>query len=406
MNKNYDILIVGGGLTGLSLAIALAHLPINIAIIEAKPPEAPTLSKDNRALALSSISQRILSTQGLWTSISAQAMPIQKIHVSHRGHFGAVHFCAEQAKVDAFGYVVPASHLLNVLQQAVFAHQKITYLAPAHIQSLHADESGHHVDIKTQRNQFTLNAKLIVAADGSNSLIRQLKNIEVITKNYHQSAIVGEVMLSRKHQNVAYERFMDGGALALLPLTEQTCVFIWTIPSAKLKEYLDLSDAAFLQQLQNCFGYRSGRFVSTHYRQTYPLQMLYAKQQVLPGIVLLGNAAHTLHPIAAQGFNLGLRDCAALADIISKACAVKANPGDISWLNQYVKWRTSDQALTMRFTDHITKLFSNRVFSITHLLDLGLFSLDMMPFIKNSFAKKSMGMIGKLPRLACGLAVN
>lgn len=369
MTYDYDVLIVGGGLTGLTAAIALPK-ELRIGIIDAVTHHQ---SIGGRSIALSYGSQQLLARWGIWDALSDVATSVQKVHVSDRGHFGMTRFSASQAGVPALGYVVPMQALQSVLQTAVERNSTLEFICPASVSAMEPYEQGWLLDLGHRH----LTASLVIAADGTNSTIRKLQNISVTENYYHQIAMVANVHLAGSHNNTAYERFTSNGAIALLPLVEQSCALIWTVPEA---DYRLQDDETFLRELQKQFGYRLGRFIGVSERHTHILKQSYASEQVRQGLVLLGNAAHTLHPIAAQGFNLGLRDIACLAETI----------GHADFLQRYVQLRLNDQKRVMRFTDGLTKVFSEGW--LTYPRNLGLSLLDMTPPIKRMLLNQFAGI--------------
>ncbi len=405
MNRSFDVLIVGGGLVGISLALALANQPIKIGIVEAKDPASLLAGDDDRALALALGGCRIFETMGLWSKIKNKATPIEQIHVSDRGRFGATRFSAAEQGFPAFGYVVSAHALMQILNKELQAHPHIAWIAPAKLQKLHYQNDHHTVTLQSQNEPQQLTAQLIIGADGSHSAVRNFLKLPVDTWDYGQSAIFTRVTLTRSHHNIAYERFTETGPLAMLPLADQQSAVVWTVPSEKADEFVQMDDAVFLTQLQKKFGYRLGRLHQIEKRRVFPLHLLQCKQPIAPGAVLIGNAAHTLHPIAAQGFNLGLRDAAILAQIITDAAAAKQNLGALTLLKKYQQWRHNDQRQIVRFTHGIVRLFSNEIFPLTIARNLGLLGLDVAPFAKQFFTRRTMGLAGRLSKLACGVGL-
>jgi 2-octaprenyl-6-methoxyphenol hydroxylase len=373
----YDVLIVGGGLTGLSLGCALRHLPhLRVGIIDATT----YTPSDKRSIALSHGSRKLFEKHNLWAPITASASPIKQVHVSDQGHFGITRFTAEEARVPALGYVVPLQALQNTLVHAL-DNTSIEWIRPASVHSMSPTEQGWELTIQ---NGQKYTAKLVVAADGSNSTIRQLQHIPVIEQYAGQTAIVANITLSRVHANIAYERFTPTGAIALLPIAEKTYALIWTVPTEKAESYLAFDTHCFLSKLQHEFGYRLGRFMDASPRHAHVLKQSYAEEQIKPGLVLLGNSAHTLHPIAAQGFNLGLRDIDCLAKLISENKTDNLQP--------YLAARLPDQKRLMQFTNGLVRLFSKTSPLIRIPCNLGLLALDFPSVFKQAACRYGMGV--------------
>lgn len=386
-----DIAIVGGGLVGNTLALALAKLPLNIALIEAKSEEAQRdESFDVRSIGLSYGSHRILSAFDLWSELSEYVTPIKTVHVSDRGHFGFTRIHAEQQGLEALGYNVQINNLLSLLIEKVRAQKNITVFSPALVTQLNK-ENGWNVSLKTSNGEHNIHAKLLVATDGSESSIRKYLNVDADKWDYHQSAITTNLSLSRPHGNIAYERFTKTGPLALLPLREKQAALIWTVPAAKTDHYLQYTDEDFLKELKNQFGYRLGKIDSVGKRVAFPLQRVQIKKQYLPGVVFIGNAAHTLHPIAAQGFNLALRNVAALSHCIKQALKEEKSCDEESILENYVASQSRDQKRITHFTHELLKLFSNDKIPLSLCRNLGLLGMDVVPGAKTLLTQWGLG---------------
>ena len=396
--QDYDLIIVGGGMVGASLACALKNSPLSIAIIEAFPFKSDQQpSYDDRCIALSYGSQRIFEAMGLWPQLTPHATAIRDIHVSNRGHFGITRLSAQQEKVPALGQVIPARSMGQVLEKALSQQQNIELICPAKVQNLQQHEN--HVTLNLS-NDHTVTAKLIVAADGGQSTIRQLLGLGASECDYQQTAITANITAERAHQGKAFERFTDTGPIALLPMTDNRCSLVWTVKSGDEQKILKLPDTKFLAKLQQRFGFRLGKLLRVGERQSYPLKLMQADQPVQQRIVLIGNAAHSLHPIAGQGFNLGLRDVAALADVLQD------NPDDCGnphLLHEYKQWRETDQDYVIKATDTLVHLFSHSNPLLGFLCGAGLTLSDSLPPIKHWLAKKSMGLGRKQPKLGRGI---
>lgn len=399
-NIDFDIIIVGGGMVGASLAYALKNTSLNIAIIEAFTPNSSQQpSYDDRGIALAYGSQRIFESIGLWQQLSPYCTAITDIHVSDRGHFGITRLSAEKEQVPALGQVITARSMGKVLNQAISQQDNLELFCPDSVSAL-TQYAGHTALSLT--NGKTVTAKLIVAADGAQSTIRQLLNLGALTHDYKQTAITANITPERPHNGRAFERFTDAGPIALLPMSDKRCSLVWTVKTGDEVAILKLSDTDFLAQLQDRFGYRLGKLTQVGQRNSYPLKLMQADQPIQQRIVLIGNAAHSLHPIAGQGFNLGLRDVAALADVLSNQ---PQDSGDPRLLHDYAQWRTQDQDNVIANTGFLVDLFSNNNPLLGHLRGAGLALIDAVPPAKHWLAKQSMGLTGKQTKLGRGLSL-
>lgn len=405
---NYDIAIVGGGMVGASLACALAPSGYRIALLEAKPLGEPGQpSYDERTIALAYGSKRILSGLGLWPALEALATPIKAVHVSERGRFGATRLDCREQDVDALGFVVANRDLGHCLYPALSDQDNLTLIAPAQVKGLTMEQAGVEMHIQAREAPSSvLRARLIVAADGSSSTVRRLAGFDVESQPYGQTAVVCNVTPQMPHRFTAYERFTASGPLAFLPMSEARCAVVWTHEDEAVDELMALTDRDFLVRLQATFGYRLGRLVKVGARRAYPLALLRANEVVRARIVLLGNAAHTLHPVAGQGFNLALRGVASLAELLTSRAIGNGDPGDAQLLNQFARWRADDLKKTVWFTDSLARVFTNPLIPLGYLRSLGLLALDVLPPLRSTLARRSMGMAGRLPRLATGLALE
>lgn len=398
-----DVLVVGGGLVGASLALALGRAGLDVTIVEAYPfriNEQPNY--DERSIALAQGSQRIFSAMGLWDSLHDAVCPIHTIHVSDRGHFGFTRLRREQEGVDALGYVASARLLGNALIRAL-ENTDVRLLTPAQLQTFQAEDDKVRVTLDIEGKTVECKTRLLVAADGVQSQVRDQLGIETQQWDYGQTALIANVTPGKPHDNVAYERFTDTGPMALLPLNDNHCSLVWTLCTDQVDEVMALGDAEFLARLQARFGYRLGRFTKVGKRYAYPLQLLRARQSTAQRLALIGNAVHTLHPIAGQGFNLGLRDVAALAEVVVDAQRDGRDIGGADVLQRYADWRQADQRRVVAFTDSMVRLFGQTLPPVVALRDAGMLALDLCPPAKHWFGRLTMGRAGRLPRLARGL---
>jgi 2-octaprenyl-6-methoxyphenol hydroxylase len=410
MRKSYQVVIVGAGLAGTALACALRGQGLRLALLDAgdvltgSSGQAGDAGYDARAIALAYGSRRFLEAIGLWDALAQDATPIRRVHVSEREGFGFTRMDAVSLGVDALGYVVEARVLGPVLRGSLVRAGGIDVIAPARVVSFDADAG--QIQVVTGAGPERLSSSLVVAADGVESDLRQWVEIPTDRSDYRQTAVVTTVSSERPHQGVAYERFTVVGPMALLPLAGDRCALVWCVRADEAPRLTALSDGDFLGVLGETFGGRLGRFLRVGSRHSYPLEMVRAREQVRDRLVLLGNAAHALHPVAAQGFNLTLRDVAVLAESILEAVRKGRDPGELSRLQRYERQRRGDQARVAAFTDGVTRLFSNDLGPLRIARNLGLVALDMLPRVKDHLARHAMGLSGRMPKLPRRLALD
>ncbi|HSH41274.1 MAG TPA: 2-octaprenyl-6-methoxyphenyl hydroxylase [Arenicellales bacterium] len=406
MAEHYDTLIVGGGLVGASLACALADAGLRIGVVEASPfGSRDQASFDDRAIALAAGSQRIFAAMGLWPAIAPAATPIERVHVSDRGRFGFARLDRHEAGVPALGQVVLSRDLGRVLAERLQQLDGVELITPAEVTAIDNAASPARVHLTRGGRPAAVTADLVVAADGARSQVRAALGIGVTERDYRQTAVITNIRTAQPHRNVAYERFTDQGPIALLPMSEGRCSVVWVLPTGQADAVMALDDAACLTRLQTRFGYRLGRFERIGRRNAYPLVLVRARESIRPRLALIGNAAHTLHPIAGQGFNLGLRDVAALAEVVCDAHRAGRDPGETAVLQQYADWRRADHRRVVAFTDGLTRLFTNPLTPVALLRDAGMLAMDLCPPAKRLFGRLAMGRSGRLPRLARGVGL-
>ena len=418
MKFDYDILIIGGGMAGASLAVALQGLPLSVGLVEAVPYETQRQPAfDARAIALADGSHRIFQALDLWPAmVERGATAIRHIHVSDRGSFGSARLAADEEGVAALGYVVEGRVIGAALTEAVAQLPNVELLCPAQLTALTVEADAVEAALTVDGTPRPVRARLLVAADGVHSTVRERVGARSWGMGYGQTAVIATVATDRAHGNVAYERFTDTGPLALLPCDpprdgEQETrghrwSLVWTVRDREVEEMLGLDDDEFLRRLQQRFGYRAGRFLRSSERHAYPLVFDFVRRAAQPRVAFVGNAAHAIHPVGGQGFNLGLRDVAALAEVIAAAHADGVDIGTMTALQPYVAWRRPDYLRVAAFTDGLVRLFSNRLPPLRLLRNLGLLGMDILPAAKHLFARQAMGLTGKLPRLACGIALK
>ena len=404
---NYDIVIAGGGMIGTSLALALAPLGLRVAVVEAiarRDDQQPSF--DDRSTALSRSTQRMFEAMGLWDDVVAASTPIANIHVSDKGRFGFSHINAEEQGVEALGYVVINRVLGEVLQSTLNAAENIDVYCPARIESIEIGPEQASATLSSDDGDQTLTSRLLVAADGANSAVREMMGISVQQREYGQRAVIGNLLPEKSLQHRAFERFTPQGPLAILPIADDRAGFVWTVDEHDADRVMALDDDEFLAEIQAEFGYRLGKLSRVGTRASYPLILSKAVRLTAARSVLIGNSAHGLHPVSAQGFNLGMRDVAALCDCIADATQKGSDPGDAQLLARYAEWRRSDQKKLVQFTDNLVRLFGSSRPGLRTLRNIGMIGFDLVPGVRPMFAKHTMGLAGDLPRLSRGVPIR
>lgn len=402
------IAIAGAGPVGSSLALALARAGVPVTLVdasEAQPLEAS--GHGARPIALSEGSRRILAALDVWGSISQSVTPITRIHVSDRGHFGFARLAAEDFGLDALGYVIGAASLERALHAQLQSLDAVHVLRPARVDEVQSERaSGVRLSITDAAQNVAhahVEASLVVLCDGGRSPLRKRLGIPASERDYGQWAVVAEVEARCAHRGVAYERFTADGPLAVLPLRGNHCAVVWSMDADRAERLLSLGDDAFLGALTEQFGMRLGGFVSAGPRSAFALSLVTASRVVGERLAVIGNAANHLHPVAGQGLNLGLRDAAALAEIVAGCIREGGDPGDAAVLERYAEWRRRDQKVVARATDALVRLFSNRFAPLVLARDMGLLAFDLMPPVKRYFGAHAMGLAGRQSRLTRGL---
>jgi 2-octaprenyl-6-methoxyphenol hydroxylase len=389
MTIQVDVAIVGGGLVGLSLAAALAGSRLSVLAIEAEPPPQPAAPRwDERNFALARASVLALGRLGVWPAVEGEANPIRHVHVSTRGEFGAVRIHAREHALDALGHTVPARVLAAALEQHVARLPGLTRLRPARVLGMAPGDAANRLDLDSADGRVQVEARVVVAADGTASTLRGLAGIGTETTDYGQTALVTTLATARAHEDWAYERFTADGPIAALPLAGGRVGFIWSQADQAAARTAALDDQAFLAAAREAFGAKLGGFVRTGRRQPWKLARVQAERLVGERIVLVGNAAQTLHPIGAQGFNLGLRDALALA---ARVVAAVDDPGAASVLALYAADRAADRDGTIGWSDGMVRLSSRQAPAVSALRSFGTLAVEHLPGIKHGFAQALMG---------------
>jgi len=402
---DYDVAIAGGGLVGASLALALAPLGLRVALVEATAPgHAAHPSFDERTTALANGSVRVFRSLGVWQHMEREATPIRRIHVSDQGRFGAARIDAAEQGLASLGYVVPNRAIGAGLQAGLGSCAGLEVLAPARVLGSELADGVRRLRFELDGVEREIGARLVVAADGARSLVREQAGIGAVHWEYGQTAIIATLVTQRFHDHVAYERFTAEGPIAVLPLADGRCGLVWTRHPEGAARLLALPDADFLAELQSAFGFRLGRLIGVGQRQSYELGLWRADRHVGDRLAVVGNAAQALHPIAGQGFNLGLRDAASLAEVLADARVEgEADVGTAGPLKTYADWRDQDQRRIVAFTDGLVRLFATPLGVLRTLRSVGLIAFDALPPAKSAMARLSVGASGRIPRLARGV---
>ncbi len=389
-----SIIIVGGGMTGATLALAISHLTqgqLPVTLIENSAPDSRVHpGYDSRAIALAAGTRQQLIDINLWRSIEKCATPITDIHVSDRGHAGFVTLNAESWQIPALGYVVELFEVGQRLFERLQNAPGVTLHCPARVTD--AQRLQDNVQVTLEGGE-QIEGALLVAADGSRSPLAASLGIQWQREDYQQLAFIANVSTQLPHQGCAFERFTEHGPLALLPMSGNRLSLVWCHPLSTREEVESWSDSEFLAQLQRAFGWRLGRFTHTGQRESYSLALQSVTQQVSHRLALVGNAAQTLHPIAGQGFNLGLRDVMSLAETLATAHRQQQDVGSYAVLHHDQQRRQPDRDTTIGITDGLVRLFANRYAPLVAGRNLGLMAMDHLPWLRNQLSERTLGWV-------------
>lgn len=397
---NADILIAGGGLVGGTLAVALGQAGFQVAVVDAQAPAEGLLADfDGRASAIALSSQRVLDGLGLWALMQPHTAPIKDIRVSDGDSLMFLHYDHNDIGHDAFGHMVENRSIRMALDKKLSGAANITRLAPARIADLERHPGYVSATLEDGR---TVTAGLVVGAEGRTSPTRDHAGIPVTRWPYEQTGIVCTVEHELPHDNIAHEHFLPAGPFAILPLPGNRSSIVWTERGDLAPAILALDDDQFLAELKSRFGDFLGEIKVLGPRWGYPLSLQYAARAVDHRLVLAGDASHGMHPIAGQGLNMGLRDVAALAEVLADAHRLGLDPGDALVLEKYERWRRFDNTMMLAMTDALNRLFSNDIAPIRLARDVGLAAVNRIPPLKKIFMGHAMGLVGELPRLMRG----
>jgi 2-octaprenyl-6-methoxyphenol hydroxylase len=395
-----ELIVVGGGLVGLTLAIACAEAGIEVALIDREDP-ATMLAEpfDGRTTAIAHGSQQVLQGIGLWPLLAAEAEPILEIRVADGGSPLFLHYDHADIGDHPLGYIVENRVLRRALMARAAQLPALRHLAPLAVERVERELSGATAHLA---DGSILRGALVAACDGRNSPLRRAAGIETLEWTYPQISIVCTVRHEKPHQGVAVEHFLPAGPFAILPMTENRSSIVWTERADLAPRMLALDAASFAAELGRRFGDFLGALEVVGPRFSYALSLLHAERYAAPRLALVGDAAHVIHPIAGQGLNLGIRDVAALAELVVDARRLGLDIADQGVLERYERWRRFDNIMLAAVTDSLNRLFSNAVPPVKLARDLGLAMVDRLPPVKRLLMRHAMGVVGQLPRLARG----
>ena len=389
--KQYDVVIVGGGLIGMALATALAKSPLSILLLEQNTVAAVAANiLDLRTTGLSRSSAAIFQQVGLWEKIEPIVTAIEKLDISEQGGYGSARIDAREFEMSPVGYMAPNLDLIKILSEYVQGLENVSIQTPASLVALEKNAQGYLLQCTSAEAELQVQARLLVGADGARSKLRSLLDIDASHKDYGQTAIISNVRPEKLHNNCAYERFTEHGPLAILPIQDQHCALIWTHASEQAAAHMALDDAAFLAALQQAFGHRLGRLEAVGKRVSYPLSMTTANELDKPAAVLIGNAAQSVHPVAAQGFNLGLRDVQSLVGLMQQQDYQLDRLDQL--LKIYADSRVTDREHVIKLTDGLTRMFAAQFPAARALRGVGLRVLGALAPLQRVLLNRNSGM--------------
>ncbi len=400
MNADYDVVIIGGGMVGTTLACALGSSDLKVAIVEARPAEMewPQDSIGMRVSAITAASQQIFTSLGAWDSIVAmRASPFREMQVWDAEGNGAIHFDSADIGQDKLGHIIENRVIQAAMTKRIADFDNVELLCPEILED--QDTSGELAQLQL-KERGTITTRLVVGADGANSRVRQHASIETDGWPYHQCGVVTTIRTELPHQETAWQRFMPTGPLAFLPLNNGCCSIVWSTTPEHADELLALCDDDFLIALSHASEHRLGNVIEVGPRGAFPLNRQHAKTYIGNHLALIGDAAHTIHPLAGQGVNLGLLDAASLAEVLLDAHAKDKEIGATHILRRYERWRKGDNLIMMTAMDGFKKLFGSEALPLKWLRNEGLSITDKLPPIKNQIMLHAMGYKGDLPTLA------
>ncbi|MGB3199528.1 MAG: FAD-dependent hydroxylase [Nodosilinea sp.] len=393
-----DVAIVGGGIVGLTLAAALAPSGLRVAVIEAQT--AAAAAGRQRAYAFSLTSADIFKGLGLWPQIGPQICHFDQVQLSDGDYPRVVQFLPADLNTDAVYYGAEHGVLMAALQGAIAASPTIHHLCCAQLGEIHARGEGVVAEVSTPEGMVRVRSPLMVAADGKGSRLRQEAGIGSVGWRYRQSCVTTVLEPEHSHQNTAYERFWPSGPFAILPLPGDRCQIVWTAPHAEAEAILSMPEAEFMAALEQRYGTQMGRLKRLTAPALFPVQLMQCDRYIQPRLALVGDAAHSCHPVGGQGLNMGIRDAAALAEVLTAAHQRGKDLGSVAVLRRYERWRRTENWVILSFTDLLTRTFSNRIWPIVVLRRAGLWALGSVPPLKRLALRLMTGRLGRVPKLA------
>lgn len=399
MKMSYDIVIIGGGMVGTALACALGNSSLKIALLDRAPPAAPDADHDQRVSAITLASQSLFENIGTWDGmVRRRVSPVREMQVWSEGGSGAIHFKAAEIGEPCLAWIIENRVIQTALIDRLHQFTNVHYLCPVEVADITLADNGTTVTLKDDR---TLSAKLLVGADGADSAVRRAAGIETQSLNLHQKGIVATVTTEKPHTQTARQRFLTTGPLAFLPLDEpHSCSIVWSADMARADQLLALDEAAFIPELQRAFGESLGKVQTIGPRAGFPLALSHAKSYTAPHLALVGDAAHTVHPLAGQGVNLGFLDAATLAEVLLDAVAKQRDVGAHAVLRRYERWRKGDNLAMISITGGFKYLFGNDFPVVSQLRNFGLELTNAATPVKNFIMRRASGLEGDLPKLA------
>jgi 2-octaprenyl-6-methoxyphenol hydroxylase len=394
----YDLVIVGGGIVGTTLAVALKDIGLKICLVETQSRQQATEKK--QAYALSILSGKIFTGIGVWQDIFPNIGKFKYIRLSDDFSPQVVKFYRQELNTDYLGYVGEHCYILSALHQATDTSNNITWLENATVTQVNRETELITVKIKQLDQEISLTTKLIVGADGAKSLIRQQAGIKTRGWKYWQSCIAFTVQHSAESNNIAFERFWQTGPMGILPLPGNRCQIVWSNPHHLAQELQSLSSAEFIERLEYQTEGLLGKLELISDRILFPVKLMQSETYVQPRLALVGDAAHCCHPVGGQGLNLGIKDAAALAEILIEAYQQGRDIGDIAVLKRYENWRQKENLIILSFTDFLTRFFSNNIFPLVALRRMGLWLMRQIKPLKIFSLRLMTGLKGRKPKLA------